>query len=275
MKARKANSTRRVCNRKGHWGGDPECPGAPDAREAHVVDGADTLDLCVININALTITTITITTAAAGDLGRAVVDTAAAASVAGGEWTDDYFKQLRTLGLGDFIKEEIATEQFRFGDGATTKAGRKITAPAVIAGQALMVTSFVVESVALPLLLGRDFVTKEAVVIDLKRNRLVLGARFEVMNPRTRGHFSVGLAPERYRALSESERSSPGLLSLPRLPRRVANRGRLGRTMTAVCYAIAMVCATEPAMTARLPAVSTAAQPAMVSSQAMRRCERS
>ena len=31
VKARKANSTCRVCNRKGHWGGDPECLGAPDS----------------------------------------------------------------------------------------------------------------------------------------------------------------------------------------------------------------------------------------------------
>ena len=49
----------------------------------------DTLDFCVVNVNALTATTTT------GDLGRAVIDTAAAASVAGGKWTDDYLKQLR------------------------------------------------------------------------------------------------------------------------------------------------------------------------------------
>ena len=68
--------------------------------------------------------------------------------------------------------------------------------------------------------------------------RLVLGSRFEVMKPSTRGHFSVGLAPGCFQALPASEKAAPCLL-----PRRVANRGRLGRTMTAVCYAIAMVCA--------------------------------
>ena len=222
--ARKANSTCRVCNRKGHWGGDPECPGAPDnTRDTHVVDGPDSLDFCVINVNALTTST--------GDFGRAVVDAAAAASVAGGEWTNNYFKQLHDLGLGDLIKEETAVEQFRFGDGATVRAGRQITAPAVIACQPLTIWRFVVESVALPFSLGRDFAVNEAVIIDLKRNRLVLGSRFEVMKPSSRGHFSVSLSPEGYRALSESQKSAPGLL-----PRRVANRGRLGRTMTAVCY---------------------------------------
>ena len=168
VKARKANSTCRVCSCKGHWGGDPECPGTPDgAREAHMMDAPgkdDTLDLCVINVNALTATTTT------GDLGRAVIDTAAAASVASGEWTDDYLKQLRDLGLGDFIKEENASEQFRFGDGATVLATRRITAPAVIACKPIKITWFFVENVALPLLLGRDFVINEAVIIDLMRN---------------------------------------------------------------------------------------------------------
>ena len=254
VKARKANSTCRVCNRKGHWGGDPECPGAPDggAREAHMIDGPskdDTLDLCVINVNALTTTTTT------GDLGRAVIDTAAAASVAGGEWTNHYLKQLRDLGLGDYVKEEDASEQFRFGDGATVLATRRITAPAVIACKPIKITWFVVENVALPLLLGRDFVINEAVIIDLKRNRLVLGSRFEVMQPSTRGHFSVGLAPERFRQLTASENAAPSLL-----PRRVSNRGRLGQTMTAVCYAIAMICARAPLDTAELPAVSRTAR---------------
>ena len=106
----------------------------------------DTLDLCVIDVSALT--TIIIT----GDFGRAVIDTAAAASVAGGEWTNDYFKQLPDLSLGDFIKEENASEQFRFGDGATVLAARRITAPAVIACKPLKITWFVVENIAVPFL---------------------------------------------------------------------------------------------------------------------------
>ena len=40
----------------------------------------------------------------------------------------------------------------------------------MIACQPLRITWFVVENVALPLLLGRDFVINEAVIIDLMRN---------------------------------------------------------------------------------------------------------
>ena len=138
-----------------------------------------------------------------------MIDTAAAASVAGGEWTNDYLKQLRDLGPGDFIKEENASEQFRFGDGATVLAARRITALAVIACKPLKITWFVVENVALPLLLGRDFVINEAVIIDLKRNRLVLGSRFEEMKPSTRGHFTSPWPSRRSGSGSSGTRSEP------------------------------------------------------------------
>ena len=125
VKARKANSTCRVCGKRGHWSGDPECTGAMDAvLETHVADVAS--EVCVVSVNTLSTT--------AGDLGRAVVDTAAAASVAGGAWTDDYVARCKALGLGEYIKEEPVIEKFRFGDGATVAATRKITAPAVVDG---------------------------------------------------------------------------------------------------------------------------------------------
>ena len=91
------------------------------------------------------------------DSSRGVVDTAAARSVAGGVWTDDYLKKLDVLGLGHLVTRTSCNELFRFGDGVAVKCSEIICAPAVIANQPMMVSWRHLPGLKLSLLLGRDF----------------------------------------------------------------------------------------------------------------------
>lgn len=110
--------------------------------------------------------------------------------------TADYLRRVRSVGWGGLISQSPSREKFRFVHGRVVPAAETITAPAVIAKQPMMITWHSVDGLNLPLLLGRDFVTQRGVVVDCRRNRLVIGAQDEIMRPSKNGHFFVGLNPD-------------------------------------------------------------------------------
>jgi len=154
------------------------------------------------------------------DLRRGVVDTAAAGSISGGAWAADYLEYVRSLGLGDLVREEPTSERFRFGDGVVHASAKLVTAPAVICGTPLLLKWHVIEEISLSLLLGRDFALEHGIVVDCRRRRLSIDGRNENMTASAKGHFSVALSPERYRELKEQFASGSWL------PRKISRLGR-------------------------------------------------
>ena len=211
IKARKANSTCHVCGKKGHWSGDPECPGEPHGTNV-TESAAEPAQEEEVPIRDVWVT-------GAGenfDSGRAVIDTACKFSVAGNAWYADYKAILESHGLGDEIEETPELERYRFGNGGVLESRLRACVPVVLCGRPLRVCFSIVESSRLTLLLGRDILEELQANLDMRRGLLRIGSGTSQLVDSKAGHFAVELRPESWRPLAASTELFDARLDLPR-----------------------------------------------------------
>ena len=168
---RKAKSTCKACGQRGHWANGPECPKRGQsiqevAFEEEIEDESHTV-FTVDAANDIPNITADFSINIVGDLAQGVVDTAAARSVAGGAWTTHYLQQLDRLGLTSQVSKQAVDERFRFGDGQSVECYELITAPAVVANTALMISWRHLPGLNLSLLLGRDFLIENGAIVNI------------------------------------------------------------------------------------------------------------
>ena len=130
------------------------------------------------------------------DEGLGVVDTACLFCVAGQSWYDNYKGLLTKMGLSDQILEESENELYRFGNGGTLPSKLRVTAPIVLCGRAGRIAFSAVNSPALGLLIGRDFIQPSKIDISLWKGIIRIGNQTQALVTSSAGHPAIKLHPE-------------------------------------------------------------------------------
>ena len=115
----------------------------------------------------------------------------------------------RERGIGHLINVMPESEVYRFGNGGLLTSTERVTVPVVLADHPLSI----VESLALPLLIGRDVV--EGLGLDIKGSSKTLecNGRSQPLEDSVAGHYCVTLSLERYAGLLKLEISLDPLTS--------------------------------------------------------------
>lgn len=119
----------------------------------------------------------------------AVLDSACSSTVCGIDWMDCY---LETLSVDDMkkVKEEESSMSFKFGDGSRVKSLKKITFPAVLAGEKCRIKTDVVNS-DIPLLFGKPSMEKARVKIDFEIDCAEVLGRHIQLKCTPSGHYCI------------------------------------------------------------------------------------
>ena len=109
------------------------------------------------------------------DLWLGIIDTACVFCVAGSDRWANYKNLVKDIGLKHEIDETREAERYKLGDGGTLVSSIRVTAPFFVAGKKGSIVFSVVPSKHLPLLIGRVFLTRARVVVDMGEKTLRIG----------------------------------------------------------------------------------------------------
>ena len=118
----------------------------------------------------------------------AVLDSACSSTVCGIDWIDCYIGSLSDKELLEVIEEKSDTS-FKFGSG-TVRSLKKVTIPAVLAGEKIKIKTDVVEC-DIPLLFGKPSMIKARVKIDFEKNCANILGKYVKLECTPSGHYCL------------------------------------------------------------------------------------
>ena len=128
--------------------------------------------------------------------GCAILDTGCSKSVTSELWLEEYLTTLSEEELSK-VKYEISNTFFRFGDGTLYESKKKVKFPARVAGVDFLVNADIIEA-EIPLLLSKGAMKKAGVIIDLKKDEVIMfGKKVRVLVTNL-GHYAVALNSKVY-----------------------------------------------------------------------------
>ena len=126
-------------------------------------------------------------------MGCAVVDTGCNVNVCGKKWLEEYVDMLDEYEKG-LIKEYRTDKCFRFGDGESMKAHKRMKIPGYIGKEKLEIETEVIMS-DIPLLLSKTFMKELRVVIDLGDDRIHWKrGEIETLKITSTGHYAIDIS---------------------------------------------------------------------------------
>lgn len=160
----------------------------------------------------------TVLTASVCNVGDAIADPGATATVAGADWLCSYVNHLPPS-LQALVTTAPASVNFRFGDRRTTLSERHYVIPISLNGALRQLGTYVIPG-SLPLLISRPALVSARGVIYFEDNTLFLkDSRVTVPLPvNATGHLTLNLSPPSASALAVTTRASqeePGASRVP------------------------------------------------------------
>ena len=103
-------------------------------------------------------------------IGCAVLDTGCNVNVCGAKWLEEYEEMLNKQDK-KFMKEWKTDKYFRFGDGKSVKAYKKVKFPGYIGKERIDIVTEVIDS-DIPLLLSKSFMKTLGMIINIGDDRI-------------------------------------------------------------------------------------------------------
>ena len=125
-------------------------------------------------------------------IGCAVLDTGCNVNVCGSKWLEEYEDMLDEIDK-KLVKEGKTQRYFRFGDGKSVKAYKRVWIPGYIDKEKIEIETEVIES-DIPLLLSKTFMKQMGMIISLVDDR-ILWRKGEIKDLKitTTGHYAIAI----------------------------------------------------------------------------------
>ena len=125
-------------------------------------------------------------------IGCAVLDTGCNVNVCGRNWLKEYEDMMDETDKRQ-VEEQSSNKYFRFGDGKSVKATKKVWMPGYIGKEKVRIETEVIES-DIPLLISKTFMKKLGMVINLENDR-VYWKKGEIKDLKvtSSGHYAVAI----------------------------------------------------------------------------------
>ena len=126
-------------------------------------------------------------------IGCVVLDTGCNINVCGLNWLEEYLEMIDETDRRSVV-EQNSNKYFRFGDGKSVKARKRVKLPGYLGKERVIIETEVIES-DIPLLFSKSFMKKLGMVIDLEEDR-VYWKKGEIKDLKvtSTGHYAVAVS---------------------------------------------------------------------------------
>ena len=125
-------------------------------------------------------------------IGCAVLDTGCNVNVCGTKWLEEYEDVLDERDR-KLVKEGKTERYFRFGDGKSVKALKRVWIPGYIGKEKIRIGTEVIES-DIPLLLSKTFMKEMGMIIDLVDDRIYWRkGEIKDLKITSTGHYAIAI----------------------------------------------------------------------------------